>query len=117
MKRSNEPSHREPREIQIHRLRFIREHDGKPERVLKDRLVEFFTQRAKVQRAYLAQVSSGDQPGVALCLTTRHGPDHNLAREVGSIFAALFVRQEHIDILFLVSPRSRRSGVFARRSM
>ena len=93
MKPSNEPSYREPNVIQIQSLRFIREHDGGPELVLKDRLVESFKQRDEVQRAYLAQISSGDQSGVALCLKTRHGPDPNVVKEVGAISAAIFVRQ------------------------
>ena len=97
------PEHpsRDPQEIWIPDLRFLREHDGKPERVLKDRLVESFKQRDEVQRAYLAQISSGDQLGVALCLKTRQGPDPNIVREVAAVFASLFARQEHLDILFL----------------
>ncbi|MHB1530017.1 MAG: hypothetical protein ACYCXT_11435 [Acidiferrobacteraceae bacterium] len=53
------------------------------------------------RRSSPAQVISGDQPSVALCLKMRHGADPNLVREIGSIFSALFVRQEHLDILFL----------------
>jgi SseB protein C-terminal domain len=102
--------HREPCEIQIQSLRFIREHDGKPERVLKDRLVESFKQRADVERAYLAQVSSASQVGVALCLKTRNGPDPSLVREIAVIFAAIFVRQEHLDILFLEESQESALG-------
>ncbi len=82
-------------------VQFLREQDGNPERLLKRWLVESFRQRVEVQRAYLAQISSGDQSGVALCLRTRHGPDPNLVREISAIFAKLFVRHEHLDILFL----------------
>lgn len=95
------PTDRGPSEINVQSLRFVREHDGKPERLLKDRLVESFKQHDAVQRAYLAQISSGNQSGVALCLKTRRGPDPTIVREVGAIFASLFVRQEHLDILFL----------------
>jgi len=77
------------------------EQDGKPERLIKSRLVESFKERSDVQRAYLAQISVGDQSGVALCLKTRHGPDQTLVREIGAIFAAIFGGREHLDILFL----------------
>jgi hypothetical protein len=53
------------------------------------------------KHAYLAQISSGDQSGVALCLKTDHGPDPNLVREIGAIFADIFGGHEHLDILFL----------------
>jgi hypothetical protein len=82
-------------------IRFLGEQDGKPERLLKSQLVESFKGRDEVQRAYLAQITSGDQPGVALCLKTRQGPDSNIIRDVGAIFAGLFVTQEHLDVLFL----------------
>ncbi len=91
----------EPLVIHVSGVRFLREQDGRPERLLKGRLVESFKQGDEVQRAYLAQISSGEQSGVALCLKTRHGPDPNVVREVGSIFAGIFVKQEHLDILFL----------------
>jgi hypothetical protein len=100
MKMSNPPP-KEPRAIRVPGVRFLREQDGKPERVLKDRLVESFKQREEIQRAYLAQISSGDQAGVALCIRTRHGPDPSIVREAGVIFAGIFVKQEHLDILFL----------------
>ncbi len=98
-------SSKEPRAMRVPGIQFLREQDGKPERLLKTRLVESFKQRDEVQRAYLAQISSGNQSGVALCLKTRHGPDPNIVREVGEIFAGLFVRQEHLDILFLNEPQ------------
>lgn len=82
-------------------IRFLREQDGEPERLLKARLVETFGHRDEVQRAYLAQISTANQSGVALCLKTRHGPDLNILRDVGAIFAGLFGRQEHLDIVFL----------------
>jgi hypothetical protein len=98
---SPDPSTKESRTIRAPDVRFLREQDGSSERLLKSRLVGPFKQRVDVQRAYLAQISSGDQSGVALCLRTRHGPDPNLVREIGAIFATIFVRQEHLDILFL----------------
>ena len=98
---SSQSSPRGPREIHVANVRFLREQDGKPERLLKTRLVESFKQRGDVLRAYLAQISSEGQPSVALCLKTRQGQDQNLVQEIGAIFAAIFGRQEHLDILFL----------------
>jgi hypothetical protein len=93
---------REPQQMKVQGLRFVREHDGEPERILKGRLIEAFRQRADVQRAYLAHIINSDQSGVALCLKTEQNrPDLNLIKEVGSIFAAQFARQMHLDILFL----------------
>ncbi len=96
-----DPSPEAPREIHVPGVRFLREQDGNPERLLKSRLLESLKQRAGVQHAYLAQISSGGQSGVALCLKTDHGPDPNLVREIGAIFAAIFGGHEHLDILFL----------------
>ncbi len=79
----------------------MREQDGKPERVLKSQLGKLFKQNSDIQRAYLVQISSGDVSGVALCLKSKRGPDQNLVREIGALFAGIFVRREHLDILFL----------------
>ncbi|MGH8226777.1 MAG: hypothetical protein ACRET2_04000 [Steroidobacteraceae bacterium] len=51
--------------------------------------MESFKQREEIQRAYLAQVMSGEQAGVALCIRTQHGADPNLVRAIGSKFAAI----------------------------
>ena len=96
-----DPSSKEPRKIHVTNVQFLREQDGKPERLLKSRLLESFKQNGDVQRAYLAQVNSGRQPSVALCLKTVHGQDQNLVREIGKVFAAVFGMKEHLDILFL----------------
>ncbi len=88
--------------MRVPEVQFLGEQDGKPERLLKGRLAESLKYRGEVQRAYLAQVISGDQAGVALCIKARHGAaDANLVREVGSIFASIFAKQAHLDILFL----------------
>jgi hypothetical protein len=98
---SSGPLPRDAVTIHVSSLRFIREQDGKPERILKSRLTECFKKRSDVQRAYLAQIISGDLSGVALCLKTQHGPDETLVREIGAVFAGIFVRQEHLDVMFL----------------
>lgn len=88
-------------EVRVPTVRFLREQDGAPEKLLKSRLVESFMHRGNVQRAYLAQVIAGDHLGVALCVRNIGGPDRDLVREVGAIFAAIFGVREHLDILFL----------------
>lgn len=98
---ASNPSRKEPRAIHVSEVRFLGEQDGQPERLLKGRLTESFKQRGEVQRAYLAQVISGDQAGVVLCVRVRQGADPNLVQEVGSIFASIFATQAHLDILFL----------------
>ena len=109
-----DPSPEAPREIHVPGVRFLREQDGSPERLLKSRLLESLKQRAGVQHAYLAQISSGGQSGVALCLKTDHGPDPNLVREIGAIFAAIFGGHEHLyraSIWMGVSRQSRWQGI------
>jgi len=98
---TSNPFRKELRAMRVPDVRFLGEQDGKPERLLKGRLAESFKQHGEVQRAYLAQVISGDQASVALCIKTRNGADPNLVREVGSIFASIFAKQAHLDILFL----------------
>jgi hypothetical protein len=90
-----------PAAMRVPSLRFMGEQDGEPEQRLKSRLVECFKQRSDVHRAYLAQVSAGDQLGVALCLKTADGPDLTLVRAVGAVFSNFFAKDEHLDILFL----------------
>ena len=97
----SKPSPKGPRTMRVPKLRFLGEQDGRPERLLKGRLSESFKQHEEVQRVYLAQVVSGDQVGVALCMKARHGADRDLVREIGSIFASIFAKQAHLDILFL----------------
>lgn len=99
-----------PRTSSAAGIRFLREQDGCSERILKGRLVEYFKRLDDVQRAYLAQISSDDQEGVALCLKTRHGPNPNIIRGIGAIFAGIFVKQEHLDILFLSEAQESALG-------
>jgi type III secretion system (T3SS) SseB-like protein len=82
-------------------VRFLREQDGTPERLLKSHLVELFARHAGVRRAYLAQIRAGDNVGVALCISNVGGAERSLAQDVGAIFASIFGAHEHLDILFL----------------
>lgn len=56
-----------------------------------------------MQRAYLARVAcgSGDN-AVALCLRLESaGPDPAIAQQVRQVFAAMFGKHEHMDVIFL----------------
>ena len=89
------------RELRVPSVRFVREQVGAPERALQSRLLECFQRHTAIKRAYLVQISSGDQLGVALCLKKINGPDRALIKEIGDIFADIFGCHEHLDILFL----------------
>src|SRR5438093_9348612 len=92
---------REPEVRREPKVRFLREQDGEPERILKGTLSSLLALRSGVSRAYLARADYG-QPTeyeVVLCIV---GPeDRDLVREVASIFARQFGRDAHLDILFL----------------
>jgi hypothetical protein len=92
---------RDPTEIHVTNIRFLGEQDGEPERLLKARLIDLLKQHNHIQRAYLARVAAAEQANVALCLRSLTRADRNLVQEIGSIFAAIFVVHEHLDILFL----------------
>jgi hypothetical protein len=85
------------------KVTFLCEQDGQIERELKSRLVSFFSDRTSVLRAYLARVDYGDTEAynVALCLRCIQGEDETLLTDIGQIFASLFGRDVHLDILFL----------------
>lgn len=92
-----------PSEIRVADLCFIGEQDGKPEQILKERLVDFFKRDRSVKQAYLAKVKFGDGASIniALCLRTQFGTDKGMVEKVGTIFASVFNAQEHLDIIFL----------------
>ena len=85
------------------KITFLCEQDGEIERELKSRLVTFLDDRTSVIRAYLARVDYGDPKAynVALCLRCPQGEDKALLANIGEIFASLFGRDIHLDILFL----------------
>jgi hypothetical protein len=93
------PNH--PHEMRVSELRFLGEQDGAPERLLKNRLTEFFQRDKGVHRAYLAKASLEGQIGVALCLRSKFGADRGLAEKIGAIFGTIFNAHEHLDIIFL----------------
>jgi hypothetical protein len=90
-----------PKAMHVPSIQFLREQDGAPERLLKAQLAQLFLGRKAILRTYLAQFVAGTSVGVALCLRTSTGPDADLVKDVGSVFARIFGSHEHLDILFL----------------
>jgi hypothetical protein len=104
-----------PQELRVHGLRFLREQDGEPERLLKHQLIEQFSRRGVVERAYLARIWTGDEVVVGLCIVRREGrlgrfvtsvrdprrPDRRLLIDVQAAFQTLFGRQASLDILWI----------------
>ncbi len=101
-----------PEKVNVPQVRFICEQDGPPERELKIRLVDFFQRDRSVKMAYLARVTYGDASrlGVALCLRTQFGADPGMAEKIGRIFASMFGRSQHLDIVF-ITPEQEASLV------
>lgn len=98
-----QPPKGHPEKVHVLQLRFCGEQDGLSERQLKERLVQFFQGDQSVRSAYLATVVYGDHSpvNVALCVRTQFGADQGLAEKIGRIFASMFGRREHLDIIFL----------------
>jgi hypothetical protein len=88
-------------------LEFIAEKiEGPPERELKQMLVPILKE-AGVKSAYLAiaDYHDGTPPSVVLCLRSEKVDDAVLAYRIGQVFAGLFNSEEHLDVLFMDSPK------------
>jgi hypothetical protein len=101
---------RPPEQLLAKRLKFIGDQDGPSERTLKARFVEFFKLEGEVRKAYLARISyeGTDSLSITLCLyagSAERGltekAKRDLVEKIGKIFASIFVRQEHMDIMFV----------------
>ena len=90
---------RRPQEHRQRTIVFVHEQDGPVEKQLKLALLPHL-RSAGVRRAYLARVHYGNPTSyeVALCLITN--PEPALVARVGEVFAQLFGRDSHLDILF-----------------
>ena len=53
-------------EIRVSRIAFVGEQDGPPERLLKEKLVDFFGCAGNVDRAYLARITFGEEKNVSV---------------------------------------------------
>jgi hypothetical protein len=87
--------------LQVPEIQFLREQDGPPERLLKERLAVAFVFHRQLNRTYLAQIRYADQIGLALCLSCANGPRQKLAEVVGEVFGSIFGAHEHLDIVFV----------------
>lgn len=89
-------------------MRFVGEQDGVPEREFKERVVPLLDGNAVVERGYLARVGydSSSSDVVALCLLAQ-SPQDALLREIGAVFASMFRREQHLDILFIDRDQER----------
>lgn len=96
-------SRKKHEDIRVREIRFLGEQDGPPERLLKEKLADFFRRDGSVKKAYLAKVDfgQGKNASVVLGLRTQFGPDRGIVEKVGSIFAFIFNAKEHLDIMFL----------------
>jgi hypothetical protein len=97
-------------EVRVGEVRFLREQDGRPERLLKQELIALFRGTQKVDEAYLARCAFGpDVPeGVVLAIHSPSGPNMTLVEEVRRVFASVFVKREHLDILFVDDNQQRQ---------
>ena len=80
-----------------------------------NRLFEGLSTLSTVKRAYLARAQYDDEGPVqvVLCLRTEQ-EDQSLVLQVRDVFASLFRRDAHLDILFVNDDRERRLGAVCR---
>jgi len=92
-----------PEKTVVKKLQFLGEQDGRPERILKDKLIKLFDFGGEIDSAYLAQVNLGNrvETSVALCLRATDDVRENVLNYVDAAFSNLFSTNEHLDIIFL----------------
>ena len=88
---------------------FVGEQDGPPEQQLKERLAALFERHAGVSSAYLARAIIDRRTTVILGVSAAGLDESDFAREVGAVFAAIFNRRAHLDIVFL--SRDQRAAI------
>src|SRR5690349_16818265 len=83
-------------------LRIIGEQDGIPEREFKQRVLALLDGTRIVERSYLARVAyeSASTEFVALCIVAQR-PHDALLQVIATVFASMFGRDQHLDILFI----------------
>lgn len=109
-------SRRQPVEFHRSEVRFIAEQDGPIEQEFQRRLIELFRDYKTVTKAYLAAVHYGTPATftVALCLRASSGPDTELVKAIGNVFASIFSAPEHLDILFIDKEQEIRVTMVCR---
>lgn len=99
------PRRKKSGQLRVREIRFVGEQDGPPERILKEKFIEFFRRDGSISRAFLARVDFGEgtNAGVALALRSEFGPDKLMVEQVTAIFGHVFNTGEHLDIIFLTT--------------
>jgi hypothetical protein len=96
---------RESEALRVQQLRFLGEHDGVPERAIKQTWRALLAETPEVSRAYLAVVSINGQrePSVMLGIYPSVTDQKALAERLGAPFRQMFNQTQHIDIVFLTT--------------
>jgi hypothetical protein len=86
-----------------HRIEFLGEQDGEPERRLKSLLTPGLAGHPSIRRAYLAQLGFAPNvpPAVALCLVSAEEENAEVVDHVGRVFNNLFASGIPLDIVFV----------------
>lgn len=94
-------------------VRFIGEQDGRPERVLKDRLSYVLKQLEEPLRAYLCRVQyEGEtQVSVAMCIATESVLKKEVEEAAIGAFQKIFNERMHLDTLFLTGAQEKEIEV------
>jgi hypothetical protein len=87
----------------VKKLRFLGEQEGRPERMLKEKLAASSDFGREIDRAYLARVyfENRSEASVTLCLRAYSGDQEKLVNYVGAAFSNLFNSKEHLDVIFI----------------
>lgn len=107
---------RPPEEFSAPTIRFIGEQDGPPERELKSHLAKLLSSEQSVHRAYLARLQYGDATSwdVALCIAAANPNVPEVNGRVGRLFAGIFRRDVHLDVLYLTSGQESQLSAVCR---
>jgi hypothetical protein len=92
-----------PEQLQVLKISFVCEQDGDTERNFKQKIIPLLEERDNIHSAYLVRVTydNSHELNVALCIRMEQGDDSSLRKAIVDIFAAMFNRQEHLDIVFI----------------
>jgi hypothetical protein len=83
-------------------LEFLAEKTGKSEAEFKLKIKDFLSGVNQKIRAYLALVEYEDKSlNVVLCFKSKEGENINIVNAIVDIFENMFIKGEHLDILFL----------------
>lgn len=105
-----------PAEFAVRRISFIGEQDGQIERQLKAKLAEFFQTEPQIISAFLARAHYGtlQETFVCLCLQRTGGDDRPTVDRIGRVFASIFAKTQHMDILFASDQQLRELRLVCR---